>query len=67
MSERIFSIQEQFNVTVEYPVFSVLILAAFGLLLVVSGGVAYLTLAEWRDLRRRDAEERANRPARRKS
>lgn len=50
----------------EYPVFSVLILAAFGLLLVVSGGVAYLTLAEWRDLRRRDAEERANRPARRK-
>lgn len=50
----------------EYPVFSVLILAAFGLLLVVSGGVAYLTLAEWRDRRRREEEERANRPARRK-
>jgi hypothetical protein len=52
---------------VESPVFSVLILAAFGLMLVVSGGVAYLTLAEWRDRRRREADERANRTTRRKN
>ena len=28
------------------------------MLLVVTGGIVYLTLAEWRDRRRRDAEKR---------
>lgn len=31
---------------------------AFGLLIAVSGGVAYLTTVEWRDRRRRDREDR---------
>jgi hypothetical protein len=46
---------------VEYPVFSILVLVAFGLLLTVSGGIAYLTLAEWRDRRRREKESREQR------
>jgi hypothetical protein len=43
---------------VESTVFSTLVLAAFGLLLVVTGGIAYLTLSDWRD-RRRQEKERA--------
>jgi hypothetical protein len=46
---------------VETPVFNVLILVAFGLMVLVSGGVGYLTLAEWRDRRRRDREARGDR------
>jgi hypothetical protein len=46
---------------VESSIFNVLIYAAFGLMVVVSGGVIYLTLAEWRDRRRRDEDERATR------
>ncbi|MGA7932334.1 MAG: hypothetical protein WCA35_02020 [Kovacikia sp.] len=49
---------------VESPVFSVLVLVTFGLLVAVSGGVGYLTLAEWRDRRRREEETRTNRPSR---
>jgi hypothetical protein len=44
---------------VESPVFAYLVIAAFGLLLVVSGGITYLTLSEWRDRRRRDRALRA--------
>ncbi|MBW4540461.1 MAG: hypothetical protein KME43_15145 [Myxacorys chilensis ATA2-1-KO14] len=41
--------------------FSILVLVAFGLLVVVTGGVIYLTLADWRDRRRQDKEKQANR------
>ena len=41
--------------------FSILVLVAFGLLVLVTGGVIYLTLADWRDRRRQDNEKQANR------
>ncbi|MBW4421663.1 MAG: hypothetical protein KME13_20985 [Myxacorys californica WJT36-NPBG1] len=41
--------------------FSILVLVAFGLLVTVTGGVIYLTLADWRDRRRQDKEKQANR------
>jgi len=40
------------------PVFNLLAIAAFGLLLAVTGGIGYLTLVEWRDRRRRDRENK---------
>ncbi len=40
----------------ETTYFNVLLVAAFGLLVAVTGGIAYLTAAEWRD-RRRQAQE----------
>ena len=46
----------------ETPVFNGLVLVAFGLMVVVSGGIIYLTLAEWRDRRRREQERQADRP-----
>ncbi|PSB24212.1 hypothetical protein [Stenomitos frigidus] len=46
----------------ETSAFNVLVLVAFGLMIVVSGGIVYLTIAEWRDRRRRDEERRADRP-----
>ncbi len=39
-------------------VLSVLVLVAFGLLVLVTGGVTYLTLVDWRDRRRQDTERR---------
>ncbi|MBE9012158.1 hypothetical protein IQ250_18320 [Pseudanabaenaceae cyanobacterium LEGE 13415] len=48
----------------EFTVFNTLVLLAFGLLLAVTGGVAYLTLADWRDRRRRDQEKLEARTAR---
>ena len=45
----------------ETPLLSVLVLAAFGLLVAVSGGILYLTLAEWRDRRRQDRDKRSRR------
>ncbi|MBW4469760.1 MAG: hypothetical protein KME45_05075 [Stenomitos rutilans HA7619-LM2] len=45
----------------EAPVFNVLVLVAFGLMVIISGGVGYLTLAEWRDRRRRDRASRDDR------
>ncbi len=41
----------------ESTVFSTLVLVAFGLLLVVTGGIAYLTLSNWRDRRRQEKEK----------
>lgn len=41
--------------------FSILVLVAFSLLVIVTGGVIYLTLADWRDRRRQDNEKQANR------
>ncbi|MBV9385399.1 MAG: hypothetical protein JOZ78_03110 [Chroococcidiopsidaceae cyanobacterium CP_BM_ER_R8_30] len=43
----------------ETPLLSVLAFSAFGLLVVVTGGIAYLTTVEWRDRRRQAAEQRA--------
>jgi hypothetical protein len=40
------------------PVFNILAIAAFGLLLAVTGGIGYLTVVEWRDRRLRDRENR---------
>ncbi len=42
----------------ESTTFSVLVLVAFGLLLAVTGGIAYLTLADWRDRRRLEQEKK---------
>lgn len=46
----------------EISPYSVLVVAALSLMIVVSGGVAYLTVAEWRDRRRREEDMRANKP-----
>jgi phage shock protein PspC (stress-responsive transcriptional regulator) len=35
---------------------NVLVVVTFGLLLAVTGGVAYITTSEWRDRRRRDRD-----------
>jgi len=48
--------QFRFKNSVESQVFSVLVVAAFGLMLAISGGVTYLTIAEWRDRRRRERD-----------
>lgn len=48
----------------ETTVFNVLVLVAFGLMVIVSSGVGYLTFAEWRDRRRRDQDSRGDRPLR---
>jgi len=44
---------------VETSVFNILILAALGLLVLVTGGVGYLTIVEWRDRRRRERDSRS--------
>lgn len=43
---------------VEFSVVNVLLLIAFGLLITVTGGVLYLTAADWRDRRRLDKAKR---------
>lgn len=48
-----------FYIVVELSPYNVLILIAFGLMVTVSGGVLYLTLAEWRDRRRQNEDKRA--------
>lgn len=46
---------------------TVLAVVALGLLVTVTGGIVYLTLADWRDRRRQDQEKlAAKRTARRK-
>lgn len=42
----------------ETSALNILVLIAFGLLVVLTGGVGYLTAAEWRDRRRRQKEQR---------
>ncbi|NJN88112.1 MAG: hypothetical protein HC881_19735 [Leptolyngbyaceae cyanobacterium SL_7_1] len=42
----------------ETSLLTILATAALGLLVVVTGGVAYLTSAEWRDRRRQEREKR---------
>ncbi len=46
----------------ETTAFNVLVLITFGLLVTISGGVVYLTFAEWRDRRRREQDLRGDRP-----
>ncbi len=43
---------------VESSFVTVLFVGALGLLVLVSGGVLYLTAAEWRDRRRRDRDKK---------
>ncbi|MCC5616952.1 hypothetical protein LC605_18090 [Nostoc sp. CHAB 5836] len=47
----------------ESPFLSILALVAVVLLVVVTGGIGYLTLADWRDRRRQDEEKRTTRSA----
>ncbi len=44
-----------------YSVLNVLMFAAFGLMVAVSGGVIYLTFVDWRDRRRQDQDKRSER------
>jgi hypothetical protein len=44
---------------VETSALTILASIAFLLLVTISGGVLYLTLAEWRDRRRQDQEKRS--------
>ncbi|HEY9859058.1 MAG TPA: hypothetical protein V6D16_06105 [Candidatus Obscuribacterales bacterium] len=48
----------------EATVANVLVIAAFGLLISVTGGIAYLTAIDWRDRRRREQEQREVVPGR---
>ncbi len=50
----------------ETSVFSVLVLVTFFLLVLVTGGIGYLTLVDWRDRRRQDKELRETRASRKK-
>ena len=50
------------NTAFEAQAFSVLAVSAVLLLVVVTGGVAYLTTVEWRDRRRRQREQQAVAP-----
>lgn len=43
----------------EISALTILASIAFLLLVTISGGVLYLTLAEWRDRRRQDQEKRS--------
>ncbi|MEA5601773.1 MAG: hypothetical protein RMZ41_021280 [Nostoc sp. DedVER02] len=42
---------------------SILTIVAIVLLVVVTGGIGYLTVADWRDRRRRDEDKRTSRSA----
>lgn len=60
------SLYQQMNWTVDYPILNILALVALGMLVIVSGGIAYLTTIEWRDRRRVDREKREAKRKRRK-
>ncbi|MEH2434218.1 MAG: hypothetical protein V7K25_08180 [Nostoc sp.] len=47
----------------ESPFLSILTIVAIVLLVVVTGGIGYLTVADWRDRRRRDDDKRTSRSA----
>jgi uncharacterized BrkB/YihY/UPF0761 family membrane protein len=42
----------------ELTLIEILVLVAFSMLIIFTGGVLYLTIAEWRDRRRREDEKR---------
>ena len=48
----------------EFQLLNVLAVLAFGLLVLVTGGVVYLTTIEWRDRRRQGEEKRVKRTTR---
>jgi hypothetical protein len=48
-------------VEINITVLDVLFYVALGLLLLVSGGIIYLTSVEWRDRRRQSNDKRLNR------
>ena len=56
-----FGVGTDYKTEVEITPLNFLFLAAFVLLVVVTGGIGYLTAAEWRDRRRQDKENRENR------
>ena len=43
----------------EFTPLSILVLTAFVLLVLTTGGILYLTAAEWRDRRRQDQDKKA--------
>ncbi|NJK36655.1 MAG: hypothetical protein HC825_03765 [Oscillatoriales cyanobacterium RM1_1_9] len=45
----------------EFSLINGLVIATLVLLVLVTGGVGYLTAVEWRDRRRQDREKRGNR------
>lgn len=47
----------------ESPFLSILTIVAIVLLVVVTSGISYLTVADWRDRRRRDEDKRTSRSA----
>ena len=47
-------------------VLNVLVLATFGLLTVVTVGIVYLSVADWRDRRRQEREQRSAKMAMKK-
>jgi hypothetical protein len=42
----------------ELSIVDILVILAFSLMIIFTGGVIYLTVAEWRDRRRREQEKR---------
>jgi hypothetical protein len=54
----LFGVVTVFRGIVESPFVTVLFFAGIALMVVVSGGVLYLTAAEWRDRRRRDRDKK---------
>jgi hypothetical protein len=48
--------------TVEANILSVMVLTTFGLLILVTGGIGYLTVTEWRDRMRREDALKSVRP-----
>ncbi|MGR3274298.1 hypothetical protein HRE53_20125 [Acaryochloris sp. 'Moss Beach'] len=48
----------------DFSITNTLALVALGVLVIVSGGIVYLTVSEWRDRRRREREQRAARKKR---
>ncbi|MGK7876221.1 MAG: hypothetical protein AB4426_23865 [Xenococcaceae cyanobacterium] len=42
-------------------ILNLLFLVALGLLILISGGILYLTAVEWRDRRRQDRDKRSKR------
>ncbi|GAC1447932.1 MAG: hypothetical protein NVS2B14_17990 [Chamaesiphon sp.] len=57
----LFGVGTAFRKIVETSVLNTMVLAAFGLLVAVSGGILYLTVAEWRERRRRERDKRSRR------
>lgn len=48
--------------TLEAQIFSILAVVAASLLVLVTGGVVYLTAADWRDRRRRKRDQESAKP-----